>query len=422
MSTEEKMTIDERYKYFRMMKKRYERANRQEKGKILDEMEAFTGQHRQGLIRSMNGTLARPPRAKQRGSTYGPVLDDALRVIAESLDYICAERLKPYLGRTAQSLATHGELDVTPPLLAQLDQISVSTIQRRLQRLAQDEPRLPRTGPERANQVTRDVPMKRIPWDESQPGHFEVDSVHHCGPRAWGDYVHTVQMIDVATGWSERAAVLGRSYRVMEDGFKRCLARLPFPTLELHPDNGTEFFNQHLVRFFRETVQGLQLSRSRPYHKNDNRNVEQKNATLVRAYLGYERLDSAKQTIALNHLYDQMWLTYNFFQPVMRLKEKTFITEEGHTVQIKRRYDESQTPFDRISATDAISDEDRDKLQSLRDQTNPRRLRQNIYRLIDDLFSLPGATPGTTEDIYQTLSTPISPQKGEDTLVTLSFD
>jgi len=422
MSTEEKMTIDERYKYFRVMKKRYKQANKQEKGNILNEMEAFTGQHRKGLIRRMNGSLTRQPRAKQRGSTYGPSLDAALQAIAETLNYICAERLKPYLVRTAQDLCRHGELDVTPGLLAQLERISVSTIQRRLQRLAQDEPRLPRKGPERANQVTKDVPMKRIPWDESQPGHFEVDSVHHCGPRASGDYVHTVQMIDVATGWSERAAVLGRSYRVMEDGFKRCLARLPFPTLEIHPDNGTEFFNQHLVRFFRETVQGLQLSRSRPYCKNDNRNVEQKNATLVRAFLGDHRLDTVAQTIALNHLYDQMWLYYNFFQPVMRLKEKTFIRKEGEMTQIKRRYDVPHTPFDRLSATDAISDEDRDQLQSLRDQTNPRRLRQNIYQLIDDLFDLPGATPGMTEDIYQTLSTPISTQEGEDTLVTLSFD
>ena len=106
----------------------------------------------------------------------------------------------------------------------------------------------------------------------------------------------------------------------------------------------------------------------------------------------------------------------------MRLKEKIFITEKGRSVQIKRRSDEARTPFDRLCATDAISDEDRDKLQSLRDQTNPRRLRQDIYQAIDDLFALPGATPGVTEDIYRTLSTLIPPQKGEDTLVTLSFD
>ena len=422
MSTEEKMTIDERYKYLRLMKKRYERATKHQKGQILDEMQTVTGQHRKGLIRRLNGSLERQPRAKQRDRTYGVEVDDALRIIAETLDYICAERLQPYLVPTAQDLATHGELDVTPQLLEQLGQISISTIQRHLQRLTPDEPRLPRRGPTRANQVTREVPMTRIPWDESQPGHFEVDLVHHGGPSSSGEYLHTLQMIDVATGWSERAAVLGRSYRVMADGFQRCLACLPFPTLELHPDNGREFFNHHLVRFFRDTVPGLQLSRSRPYCKNDNRNVEQKNATLVRAYLGDHRLDTVAHTQALNHLYDQMWLYYNFFQPVMHLTEKTVIRTEGQTTHIRRRYDKAQTPFDRLCATDAIAPEDRDRLQALKDQTNPRRLRQQIYRLIDDLLALPGAIPGQTENIYHTLSTPISSQEGEDTLVTLSLD
>ena len=422
MSTEEKMTIDERYKYLRLMKKRYERATKQQKGQILNEMQAVTGQHRKGLIRRLNGSLERQPRAEQRDRSYGVEVDDALRVIAETMDYICAERLQPYLVPTARDLAAHGELDVTPHLLQQLDQISVSTVQRHLQRLTPDEPRLPRSGPTRANQVTRDVPMTRIPWNESHPGHFEVDLVHHGGPSSSGEYIHTLQLIDVATGWSERAAVLGRSYRVMADGFQRCLARLPFPTLELHPDNGREFFNHHLVRFFRDTVQGLQLSRSRPYCKNDNRNVEQKNATLVRAYLGDHRLDTAAHTQALNHLYDQMWLYYNFFQPVMHLTEKTVIRTEGQTTRIRRRYDKAQTPFDRLCATDAIAPEDRDRLQALKDQTNPRRLRQQIYQLIDDLLALPGAIPGKTENIYHTLSTPIPPQKGEDTLVTLSLD
>jgi len=338
------------------------------------------------------------------------------------LDHICAERLQPYLVPTARDLVVHGELDVTPHLLEQLGQISVSTVQRHLQRLTPDEPRLPRRGPARANQVTRDVPMTRIPWNESHPGHFEVDLVHHGGPSSSGEYIHTLQLIDVATGWSERAAVLGRSYRVMADGFQRCLARLPFPTLELHPDNGREFFNHHLVRFFRDTVQGLQLSRSRPYCKNDNRNVEQKNATLVRAYLGDHRLDTVAHTQALNHLYDQMWLYYNFFQPVMHLTEKTVIRTAGQTTRIRRRYDKAQTPFDRLCATDAIAPEDRDRLQALKDQTNPRRLRQQIYQLIDALLALPGAIPGKTENIYHTLSTPISTQEGEDTLVTLSLD
>jgi len=120
-------------------------------------------------------------------------------------------------------------------------------------------------------------------------------------------------MIDVATGWSERVALLGRSYLVMQDAFERIMARLPFPVREIHPDNGSEFLNHHLLRYFGQKLKGAKLTRSRPWQKNDNRFVEQKNDTLVRAYLGHERLDTAAQTQALNALYDQMWLYYNLF-------------------------------------------------------------------------------------------------------------
>jgi len=409
MSIEDKMTIDERWKYLRTMKKRYIKANRKERGRLLDEMEAVTELHRKSLIRLMDGSLQRKPRRKQRGCTYGPEMDDALRVIAESLDYICAERLTPNLVWMAEHLATHGELEVSPLLLEQLAQISVSSVARRLKHIRQDQPRLPGKGPERANQATRGIPMRRIPWDEIQPGHFEVDLVHHCGPSAAGEYVHTLQMIDIATGWSERVAVLGRSYLVMKDGFCRIQARLPFPVLEVHFDNGSEFFNQHMLRFWKETCPGVQISRSRPYYKNDNRFVEQKNSTLVRAYLGQERLDTVAQTLALNQLYDKMWLYYNFFQPVMRLTEKIMTPTEGQ-VWVKRRYDQARTPFDRVWATPVMNQDRRDQLAVLRDLTNPRQLRQEIYDLINYIFSLPNALPGQTEDVYQTLITHLSPE------------
>jgi IS30 family transposase len=422
MSDEDRMTIDERRKYLRMMKKRYAQADRKEQGRLLDEMGAVTGLHRKSVIRLMNGNLARKRRLKQREKSYGPEVDDALRIIAESLDHICAERLTPNLVWMAQHLAAHGEMEVTPQLLEELEQISISTVRRHLAHLQQDQPRLPRKGPERANRVTRDIPMKRIPWDEPEPGHFEVDLVHHCGPSPSGEYVHTLQMIDVATGWSERVAVLGRSYRVMEAAFQRILARLPFPVLEIHPDNGSEFMNHHLVRFFRDTIRDIELSRSRPFHKNDNRNVEQKNSTLVRTYLGYDRLDTVEQTRVLNLLYDKMWLYYNFFQPVMHLTEKIIIPGEGRPTRVKRRYDQAQTPFDRLCVTKAIADQDDHSLQALRDQTNPRQLRQQIYHQLDYLFTLPCATPGITEDVYQTLMMPLSLPKGVDSPVTLSLE
>jgi hypothetical protein len=305
----------------------------------------------------------------------------------------------------ATHLADHDEVEVSDEVLKKLDQVSISTVRRILKRIRQDHPRLPRKGPKGGNKATRGIPMKRIPWNEKTPGHFEVDLVHHCGSTASGDYAHTLQMVDVATGWSERVAVLGRSQLVMEDGFRRVLARLPFPVLEIHPDNGSEFFNHHLLRFWGELVQGVTLSRSRPYKKNDNRNVEQKNATLVRRYLGYERLDSVAQVLAMNRLYESMWLYYNLFQPVMHLLEKIVVpTTEGQPTRIKRRHDQARTPFDRPCETEAILPEHRTQLETLRDQTNPRQLRQEIYDLLEHIFTLPGAVPGVVENVFQTLS------------------
>jgi hypothetical protein len=425
MPNEEKMTLNERRKYLGLIKKRYLKASKFERGRLLDEMEAITALHRKSLIRLMSGSLERKTRHKGRGRTYGPEVDDALRVISDSFDHICAERLQPNLVWMATHLARHGEIKVSPPLLDQLSRISVSTVRRTLNRLRQDERRLPRKGPAQANRVAREIPMKRIPWNEEQPGHFEVDAVHHSGHSSSGHYVHTIQMVDVATAWTEQVATLGRSYRVMEDGFRRILARLPFQVLEIHPDNGSEFLNAHLVRFWKEMVKGVTLSRSRPFHKNDNRFVEQKNSTLVRAYLGLARFDTAAQTNAINQLYEKMWLYYNFFQPVMRLTEKTtspLLPAQGQPSRIKRRFDQARTPFDRLCETDAISEEQKEQLRTLRDQTNPRQLRQKIYQLIDQIFLLPGAVPGETEDVYETLFAPTESQKGEDILVTLLPD
>jgi len=185
--------------------------------------------------------------------------------------------------------------------------------------------------------------MRRLPWETVEPGHCEVELVHHAGGSTAGEYGHTLQLIDVATGWSER------SQRAMEAGFRQIRARLPFLIRELHPDNRSEFFNTHLVRFFGEAITGLTLSRSRPYHKNDNRFVEQKNATLVRAYLGHLRLETAEQVAQLNALYDQMWIYYNLFQPVLHLAEKRRL--EG---KLRRIWDQAQTPYQRLLATGVL--------------------------------------------------------------------
>ena len=404
MPTEAKMTIAERRKYLERMRLRYVRAERVARSQLVDEMEAVTELHRKSLIRLLQGDLTRQPRRRQRARRYGAGAADAVRVSAESLDYVCAERLTPNLGWLAQHLATHGELTLTDPLLVQLNSISRSTVPRLLERLQQDQRRLPRKGPERANLGTRAIPMKRIAWDIAVPGHFEVDLVHHCGPSASGEYLHSLQMLDVATGWSARVVLLGRSYVVMAAAFRRGLARLPFAVRELHPDNGSEFLNAHLVRFWKDTICNVELARSRPYEKNDNRNVEQKNASLVRAYLGFARLDSLAQTLAANALYDQLWLYYKLFQPVRHLSAKTVLPRTGQPPHILRRYAVAQTPFDRLWATEMISPARRAVLERLRDHTNPRQLRQEIYAALDHLGTLPGALAGQAQHVHDILA------------------
>jgi hypothetical protein len=193
---------------------------------------------------------------------------------------------------------------------------------------------------------------------------------------------------------------------VMRDAFQHILLRVPFPVLELHPDNGGEFFSHHLLAFWGERIQGLELSRSRPWHKNDNRFVEQKNDTLVRAYLGHERLDTVAQTRALNALYEDLWAYYNLFQPVMRLMEKEVVRDEKGQTRVRRRYDEARTPFDRLCATEVLAPQQRESLARRRDATNPRQLRQSIYDQLEALWRLPEAVPGQTEDVYATLLHP----------------
>ena len=247
MEKEDKMTLSERRKYLRKQQKRYCTGDRKERGRLLDEMGQITGLHRKALIRLMHSDLQRKLRSKQRGRTYGSDVEDALRIIRESYDGICAERLAGNLVKMAQELQAHGEMVITESLLAQLQSISLATIKRKLACIRQDEPRLKRGRPFTRNEIARSIPMRRIAWDEPTPGHFETDLVHHCGPVADGQYAYTLQMVDVTTGWSERRAILGRSQLVVQDAFRRIRLRLPFPVLEIHPDNGSEFLNQPLT-------------------------------------------------------------------------------------------------------------------------------------------------------------------------------
>lgn len=389
MAASDEMTIDERRKYLKKQTPRYWAANRTEKGRLLGEMEAVTGLHRKSLLRLLHQpSLERTRSTVRRWRSYGLEVEQVVAIVWKSVDYVCAERLQPVLRSSAEHLASFNACPLTPAIATQLDTISIATLGRMLRRLGRPLPRLPQRGPEQANRLRQATPMRRIPWETSDPGHLEVDLVHHAGGTSAGEYGHTLQLVDVATGWSERVALLGRSQRAMEAAFRQVLARIPFPIRELHPDNGSEFFNAHLLRFFGEEVTGLTLSRSRPYHKNDNRFVEQKNATLVRAYLGHLRLDTPEQVAALNDLYDQLWTYYNLFQPVLRLAEKTIV--DG---RLRRRWDTAQTPYQRLLATDGLTTAQHERLHALYQQTNPLLLREEIYRALRQVWRAPLPLP-----------------------------
>ena len=429
MPDADEMTLAERLKYLRLVQPGYLRGGRRERSSMLDEAERVTHRHRKSLIRRLNGNLTGKTRARQRGRSYGPEMESAVRLVARSLDYPCAERLQPALLPMGLALASHGELVLSPGLLDRLGRISVSTVGRMVQRTLAPAasagvrrdghlPRLARGRPSQPNPLTRHIPAGRLPHPLPEAGHFEVDLVHHAGDTASGQYVHTLQLIDVATGWSERVAILGRSYLVMRDAFARLLARLPFPILELHPDNGGEFFNHFLLTYWKEVVPGLTLSRTRPFRKNDNPFVEEKNGSLVRGYIGFARLDTVAQTNLLNRIYDRMWLLHNFFHPVMRLQDKWHRADGV----LARSYDRARPPLDRLFATSALDPDQHRALANLRQATNPLQLRNEVHALLDRLARLPKAKSGKPQDIYKTLFTTTTPTLPAASPVTLSIE
>lgn len=381
MPADDEMSLDERRKYLKRMWPRYAAADRQQRSLLLDEMQLVTGMHRKSLLRLLNSTsLQRKPRTTPRSKSYGLPVRQVVVTVWESLDFICPERLTPALLPTARHLAGFGELSLNAQLEQQLSTISRATVARMLAGRRSLKPRLPQRGPQQANSLRQAVPMLRIPWQTASPGHFEVDLVHHCGESTAGDYLHTIQMVDVASGWSERVVVLGRSARAMQAGFEHILERLPFPIIELHSDNGSEFFNAHLQRFFSERLPGVKLSRSRPYNKNDNRLVEQKNDSLVRQYLGYARFESRVQQERIAGMYEQMWLYYNLFQPVLHLADKQVVAGK-----LRRKWDEARSPYQRLLESGELSEQRREQLAELYQRTNPRRLREQIYRQLLEL-------------------------------------
>ena len=402
------MTLQERNKYLSIMRIRYryqQASGRKEKSELLDEMVRTTGMNRDYLIYKIRQPMRRQTRRRERGKTYGPEVDVALSKMAQAQHYICAERLAGYLMETAENLAKHGKLYLDAHLREQLQRISVSTIRRHLKAL----PDTLRRPAQQAvpHTLLRQIPIRRIPWDVREPGYCEVDLVHHGGPDPRDQFGYTLQVIDVATGWSGRRAILGRSYVVVADALHTIFEQFPFPVVQLHVDNGSEFLNHLLIRFLQQFYPAIELLRSAPRHPNDNRFVEQKNYTLVRAFTGDWRLDTVTQTHFLNTIYALMDSYYNLWQPVLHQVEKRFVpADDMHAAHTRRIHDHPIPPLERLIASSLLSPEALNTLCAQQQAIDLFALHDQILAKFQHLFAYPAANRDNPENVFETLAHP----------------
>ncbi len=258
------------------------------------------------------------------------------------------------------------------------------------------------------NMLQRAVPARPIPWHTTEPGHLELDMVLHCDATTAGEYGLTVTLVDVATGWTQCRAIWGRSALVIAAALLALLHALLFTVCEIHPDNGSEFFNDLVLRTLHECASDIVLSRSRPACPNDNRFVEQRNGGFVRAWLGDRRLDTVAQTRYLNPLYSD-WLCpyFSLIQPCMRQIDKQVLPPTAiHPLRVRRLHDIPAPPVLRLCVTPALPEAHRTALLEQRDRLNPLHLKRQIEAGMAHLFAYPAAVPGQPENVFETLAHP----------------
>jgi hypothetical protein len=344
---------------------RYRRAARTGKTAILEELCAATGYNRKYLI----GLLSRPPdperrpRRRQRRCQYGPEVVRLLIAIWEAAGYPWSVRLKaalPLWLPWAKKRYT-----IPKPVERQLLAISPRTIDRRLAAHKKRTGRrlFGRTKP--GTLLKHQIPIQTRAWQVDRPGYAEIDLVSHSGSCAAGEFVHSLNFTDIASTWVETRAVMGKGQWAVHHSLEEILGSLPFTVVGLDSDNGSEFINDHLLRFCR--ARKIQLTRSRPYKKDDNAHIEQKNWTHVRRLLGWHRYDTDEALAAINDLYrNELRLMQNLFQPSVKLLRKT-----RRGARQTRQYDPPKTPLDRLLALPGARALKLAQLQQLRRRLDP---------------------------------------------------
>ena len=341
---------------------RYQAADRNGKKLILDEFVKLTNYHRKHAARLLT-TEERTHHGRQVGHrTYLEAVKEALIVLWETSDRICGKRLKSLLPSLIDSMERHGHLHLQDGLKEQLLAISAATIDRLLRPVREMASGGRKKKAARLSRVRKLVPVRTFAdWGGIGPGFMEMDMVVHCGTKLVGTFVHSLVLTDVASGWTECLALPVREQSLIVEAITGLRPRLPFPLLGLDTDNDSAFMNDTLWDYCQE--QGIVLTRSRAYRKNDQAWVEQKNGAIVRKLIGYGRLEGLSETAALRRLYAVSRLYINFFQPSFKLKSKT---REG--ARVHKKYELPETPYRRLLLRDDVSPEVK---QALKEQMEP---------------------------------------------------
>jgi len=352
---------------------RYLKADKAGKVQILNELIATTGYHRKSAIRVLrHGSKPKGLKKAGRCKIYQGEVVQALEQVWEICGRICSRRLQPFLPEMVSVLERCHELDLSLETKTLLFAMSRATIDRCLKkaRFASPQHGLSTTKP--GALLKQAIPIRTFtPWEEEHPGFLEIDLVAHCGSTTEGTYLNTLTATDLATGWTECLALAQKTQVAVSQAIGQLRLELPFPLLGLDSDNGSEFINQTLLRYCQS--EQITFTRSRPYQKNDQAHVEQKNWSVVRHTIGYDRLETAAELALLRSIYADLRLYINFFQPVLKLAGKERV--DGKTV---RTYDQATTPYRRVLALDSLPLEVKARLTAHYVQLNPVKLRANI--------------------------------------------
>lgn len=363
---------------------KYRKARKKIKTEILNCVCSATGLSRDRAARILNGAAKQKNKLKARNKPgrkriYGLEVRQALEKIWTYMDLACGKRLHEGIGDMLDAFSRFGEISWSEDTTNKLRQVSASTIDRLLKKGKESMRLKGISSTKPGTLLKRDIPIRLgQQWDDAVPGYVEIDLVAHCGASTVGEYINTLNVTDICTGWTEPIAVLNKAQKHVFAGLMEVRCRQPFDYLGIDSDNGSEFINHELKRFCDQ--ENICFTRSRPDTKNDGCHIEQKNWSLVRRHIGYARYEGETALELLNEYYGLLRLHVNFFQPSAKLIEK-----RRNGAKISKRYEKPQTPYRRILAHTHIPDSVKEKLPLLFQEINPAQLIRDMQRVKNEL-------------------------------------